>query len=90
MKCIKNAIKLGCFSACEPIPIGIKADIPGEWRIEINFMNIVKVVKKNYEANEELIINEKLNEDFTYLIQVFNPNNELQGFYSFKTYKTCY
>lgn len=90
MKCSNNIIKLGCFNACEPILTGVKIDIPGLWRIEIHYMGITKVLKTTYEIDDEIIINEKLNEDYTYLIQVLNPNNELNGFYSFKTYKSCF
>lgn len=90
MKCSNEIVKLGCFSSCEPIQTGIKIDIPGIWRVEINYMGVSKVLKINYNINQEIIIDEKLNEDYTYLIQVFSPNNKLQGFYSFKTYKTCF
>ncbi len=90
MKCSNNIIKLGCFNSCEPVNTGIKIDIPGTWRIEIHFMGITDVIKKEYEIGQEIIIEKNLNEDYTYLIQVFNPNNKIEGFYSFKTYKSCF
>ncbi|ADX66960.1 hypothetical protein QP519_10410 [Weeksella virosa] len=90
MKCCDKIEFLGCFSACEPINTGLIADSSGVWRIEIDYMGITKYVSIDLKENQQIIINEKLNEDYLHTIRIINPKKQLlqNKCFSFKTIKT--
>ena len=92
MKCCNKIEKIGCFSACGKIPTGIKILEAGKYIIELDYMGISKIISNDFKENEEIIIDQKLNEDYTYIFRIYNDKKELLNNtgYSFKTYKICF
>lgn len=90
MKCCNEIKFLGCFGACEPIETGLTANISGTWKLEIDYMGITKCTSIELEENQQIIINEKLNEDYLYIIRITNPENQLHQnkCFSFKTIRS--
>lgn len=105
MKCCNNIESLGCFNSCQEfIATEIVLDVVGQWKVEIDYMGITKVVtvdvsdivpipQDNVTINSELKLKNNFNEDYEYIIRIYKPDGTLTNdtCYSFKTYKaTCY
>lgn len=77
-------IKLGCFPNCEVINTGIIAAIDGEYIIKLYFDSGIRILKKILTTGDELIIDESINENYTYHMTVIDPDGS-ESFYSFNT-----
>lgn len=72
--CVKNPLRLGCFSTCDDVNFGITATTTGIYTAYFEANGFQIAIQKTFVSGETLRFPlDKLNEISSYLVLIFNP-----------------
>lgn len=84
--CCEEAKFLGCFDPCGELETGIDADYTGDYILKVGYLGTTISITAAQTAFTELVFPlEDLNESFTFVGEIIDPNGDSAGWIKFVT-----